>query len=205
MSTICSTDCGAAAALNNYYDPCDEVTRQSGGECVILERCDHVFTDITDAAEWTTAIAAGDIFKLPVGKWQLPEPSVNLLEDATGCGRDIDQSLEYTLPFTTPFAARDSTDFVMWKQIFKDKGSWRVIPKSCDDMFYMSDPWFDNVINGATAPTDKTAGMTFSFAVPPHEIREGTSENIVQWAFTMTIKTSELLCAASLPGVPAVL
>lgn len=205
MSTICIAACGSTDLPVNYHDDCAPIQRQSGGDLLIAVRCTYAWTDITDPAEWTAAIASGDIGLFPIGKWELPAPTLNNLEDATGCGRTIEQSRTYSMPFETPYSANDCSDFRFWKTLDANQTAYNIILKSCDGLFYISDAWYNTVCDAATAPTTDNGGFEFSFSVAPYENREGTSDNIVRWQATFDIKKVGLIAAVPLPGVEAVL
>lgn len=57
---ICPTTC-APALPATYSGGCGVVTRPGGIKKFAFIKCDYTFTDITDAAEWTSAIASGDV------------------------------------------------------------------------------------------------------------------------------------------------
>lgn len=57
---VCATSC--VAALPTAYAPgCGITPRQGGVKRVAFAQCDHVFTTPTSAAEWQTAVTAGEV------------------------------------------------------------------------------------------------------------------------------------------------
>ena len=57
---ICDSACAPSLPVS-YNGGCGIVTRSSGISKFAFIKCDYSFTDFSDAAEWTTAITAGDI------------------------------------------------------------------------------------------------------------------------------------------------
>ena len=57
---ICPTACAPALPVT-YSGGCGVVSRPGGIRKFAFIKCDYVFTDITDPAEWTAAIASGDV------------------------------------------------------------------------------------------------------------------------------------------------
>ena len=57
---ICPSTC-APTLPDSYSGGCGVITRQGGIKKFAFIKCDYTFTDITDATEWSTAIADGNV------------------------------------------------------------------------------------------------------------------------------------------------
>lgn len=206
MSLLCSSDCTSISAITQYCDPCDGlITRQSGGDYVHFVDCTYQFNDVLDPAEWAQLKADGRLFSTPMGKWELPAPTVTN-EKVTGCGLLVETSRTYAIPYETVCAAEDGSDFKYWCNLDKQYSNWRAIPQSCDGLFYLCDDYFDAADLGSPATVaGQSPGLEFSFSVSPYENREGDIDNLVKWQMTLDLKKRGVLKGIKLPGVGAVL
>lgn len=207
MSLLCCTNCTGTDAPVSFFDLCNKIKRYAGGECLALIKCDVQIADIRDAAGVQALIDSGDIIATPVGKWELPQPTANILEEATGCGDDEIESYTYSIPFETPFAAEDGSDFKYFKSLLDSFSQYRAMLIGCDGLVYLSDDYFDD-LSGAT-PTGTvlgaSPGLKYSFSIPPYEERIGTAKTTVKWKFELKIENNGLLCAWPLPDVASLM
>lgn len=210
MSLLCSSDCLATTfiTLTPYCDKCAKPSiRKSGGALLHLVKCTYQFADIQDPAEWAAAVDSGDVVSLPLGKWELPAPTTTT-EKVTGCGTLIETSRTYSVPFETACTSEKGDDFAFWLGVSEDCGLYRIVPQSCDGIFYICTDYFNQVYNNPADPgtvAGSSPGLEFSFSVPPYEDRAGDTDNIVYFKATLDIKSDGMIPGIKLPGVSAAL
>ena len=210
MAAICSVACGARPAVPvSFHDNCTDIFRKFGSNHFILIKCDYVFTDVTDPAEWTTAIAADNIHISPAGALVLNEPD-NPVVQVEGCGREVVGVNTYTIDFRT-YQTGVITDNVpqdvkYWRDLVANVGSYRLLMLDCSEIFTVDDGWMDAVEaagGGAVALAGQNPGFEFSVSSIPIFV-EG-DESLGVWTTQFTVKKTGILEAVQLPGVPAVL
>lgn len=201
-AVICSTSCGSIQSVPAPFGGCGIETRKWGFTKFILFKCDYEFTDILDASEWETAIAAGNINVSPPGIIDFPTPTLNSVE-VTGCG------LKVPLPtlFQATYTSRDTDpdnllDFAYYENLEANVQDYRIGFLDCEDNFYLESNWVDAASDGAPATvSDESPGFEFSLIQIPHFTNDGNG--LFQWNAQFEIKKAGILKAIKLPGVPA--
>lgn len=200
---LCSTACGTVPNPPEAYNGCSDYTRRYGSDYFVLISCDYQFTDILDASEWTTAIAAGDIQISPPGKLIIQPPSSTTFE-IEGCGREIVGESEYLMDFESYQAKSDLSDYDYYADLNADVRNFRVIPWMCSGEFLVQDDWQAAVAGGSPATVSGTTpGFSFSLSQQPAWV-EGEQKK-GKWQLQMKVKKDGILRAVDLPGVGAVL
>ena len=98
MSIGCSYNC---ADLPTHEKISCGAFRKGGISSIGILDCDHGITDFTDAAQYTAAIAAGNLKLVEPVKANLPEASEISGPNPVACGSaDILDGFDWTLPWT---------------------------------------------------------------------------------------------------------
>lgn len=202
ISLLCASSCGAASSdvPANYHDPCAFEVRKYGARQLVWIRCDYVFTDITDDAEWTAAVAADQIGVSPHGIVTLNEPSQNTFQ-IDGCGTEYVEEAEYDIDFQTYFVDSALLDFDYWKTVFSGFTGYRLMWFDCNGILFLTDN-FANEIKTGTPPiavAGESPGFEFSVTKTPVPI-EGEG-NLWQWSTQFRIKSINVLCGVYLPDI----
>lgn len=81
MPTLCNCipNVPPLPALN-----CQREQKAAGSDLLVLKLCSYQFTDITDIAEWQSALASGNVIFIPHGKNSRPAPAITTDTDASG-------------------------------------------------------------------------------------------------------------------------
>ena len=201
---ICANSCPAGTQPSQYHDPCDAIRRRSGQGGLALIKCDKDWADYTDPVEWAAAVTAEDVIGLTAkgAKWGLAAPSVVTEEDGLGTIYEVER--EYQISWETINVKRDSTDDVFFKRLFDQADNWTVVPMTADGKCYVQDAFFEDAV--ADVPTNAAAGYKLgydvSFAVPPHEVYGDSTQTLVKWAFTLSIKRRGPMPGLFLTGIP---
>lgn len=198
MSLVCPTAVCGALPLPSPLTAC-LTPKESTGDCFALVKCDVVFTDITDPAEWTTKITGGDVIATPQGFWGSALPAQTSF--SIGCGLTHTTQVGKQFVFES-FLVDESglTDQDFYKTLRENIAGYRIIPITCNQEFYLSQPYID-----ADTAIAQNPGHIFSYIVPPDfEIVSGEN-NLFKWTFTIEIPTQGILCSRYLPGVYDVL
>lgn len=209
MALVCNTSCGATPVVpTSFYDGCTDITRTFGFNHFILVQCDYAFTDILDASEWTTAIAADKIHIGPAGNLVINQPTANAVK-VEGCGREVLGTSTITVDFTTyqfggTTLANVPDSFQYWKDLLANSTSYRLMFVDCNGLFFVDDDWMAEIGAGTPATiAGSSPGFEFSISGLPAWI--AGEEDLGLWSTQFTIKKSGILEAAFLPGVQAVL
>jgi hypothetical protein len=204
MSLICNTNCaGTQQPPEKYDDGCTDIFRKYGANHLIFIACDYQFTDMLSPAEWTAAIAAGDIHITPAGM-VIPQDPTAATFVVEGCGREALGEVEQVIDFETYQTSADLADHVYYKEIFNNSRSYRVMWIDCNDIFYMETDWAAEAALVAPATiAGSNPGFTFSLSGLPAWVAGENQKG--KWKFQIKIKTNAIAGAALLPGVSAVL
>lgn len=125
MATLCDTTCGQNAEPKTAYDAtCVIETRKIGAEYFFGVQCDANI-DLTDPAAVASAMTAGTIKPSPRGKILKGRGESDKIEDAFGCGEDIDLNVKSLLTYETYSAKCDSTEDDEYWADFNDNFSNR--------------------------------------------------------------------------------
>lgn len=192
LSLVCATP-GSSAPLT-YFSGSD-VTRRFGFNYFILIECDYVFTDILDAAEWTTAVAANSIHISPPGALVINPPTTTSFV-IEGCGREIVGEATYTIDFTTyqdgGFTSAVPDSMVYWRDVLNNAAGYHIMFLDCNNKLFVDDGWADEVGAGAPATiAANTPGYEFSVSQVPYW-SEG-QESLGLWTTQFTIKKTGIL------------
>lgn len=204
MSLLCSTTCGTLPQPPASYFDCTDTFRDYGANYFALVKCDYVFTDVSDAAEWQAAITSGDIQISPPGEVTIQAPTVTVTE-IEGCRREVVGDIQYTIDFTTIQTAADLSDYDYWEDFFSNSSAYRIIIIHCDGRFMLEDEFVDLLNGDVVTVTGLSPAFEYSVVTVPH-IVENTDLRYEQWTTQFRIKRSGrrgILKAASLPDVYA--
>ena len=203
MSVLCSTNCGAVVSLTPYWSQCDGNTNQRryGYNYLALIKCDYVFTDPTSPAEWTAAVTSGDVVLYPVGKIDIPAPTVDTSNDVDACKTNVAIRQTYAIEVGTYQTKDDYSDHQFHEDLAANAANWRAVWFDCAGAITGDDGLVDFLRGtSATAPTD-SVGFEFSVSAPPH-FTEGDGQQ-GRWVWTMEIERSggSILKTAYFPGI----
>lgn len=205
MSILCTTTCGTPPKLTGeYYDCSDPNYRKAGWNHFTLHTCNVAWTDLLDAAEWTTKVAAGDVEISTPGILNINEPEFTEVQ-ILGCGDTKVFDISYLVDFETYFADDALLDWVYWTTIFQRSSLYRIMFIDCDDVFWMEPDWANEVRSGAPALlSGKHPGFVFDITKPPHLV-DGDGR-LKKWTTQFRVRTGQrIMGQALLPGVRAVL
>lgn len=118
MSAFCVQECLDQLPENvlTPYDLCKEESNIFGDDIPLFLRCDLVFTNILDTAEFTSAIEARQASMLPCGTFLLPEPTQDTAGDKDACGGQCYEEPVYSWEFNTFRARKDRSDEQYWHE-----------------------------------------------------------------------------------------
>jgi hypothetical protein len=172
---------------------CNVTTRKGGISFVGFIKCNYVFTDITDAAEWTSAVTANEVHILPEGVGSKPATTPTNLK-LSSCRPETMVGETHAVNFRT-YNVDDTTltDFVSHNDIKVNIESYRMFWIGCDGLFYL-DPTYATESAGfeASAPT-------WSYVV------DEDSNTPAMYEIELTFDHIGIVAGLSLPGVQAVL
>lgn len=200
MAVICSSNCGTIQNAPQAYSVCNIDKREFGFDHFFIIKCDTTWTDIKDATEWETKIAADEVRFSPPGILTFPSPTVSSTA-ATGSGKLIVQPIDYTLNYITYATDPNLADYTYWSDFFANQDSYEIGFVSKNQEFFLSDSYVAAVLaSGAGAATvaNENGGFEFSFSSPP--IFEGDGK-LFRWNTSIQITKTGTFRAAYLPGV----
>lgn len=205
MAILCSTNCGAAANLAAYWDACDGSAnyRKYGNNFLALIKCDIAIPDPSDLTAWETAVTNGDIIIYPLGKIDIPAPSVDTSNDVDACLTNVAVRQTYTIEVSTYQTKEDYSDYSFHKNLAKNYSNYRAIWFNCEGAVTMEDDYVD-FINGVTVdPLTTNPGFAFSVTAPPHPT-QGDGEQ-TRWLWSMEIQRSagDIFQTTLVPGLLA--
>ena len=168
MAAICAAGCGVRPAVPSAFNNgCTDLLRQFGANFFILIKCDYQFTDITDTAEWTTAIAADDIHVSPPGAL-IGNPPSNPVVVIEGCQREVVGVNEYTWGFSTyqtgAVLNNVPLDVAYWCELVGNSVSYRVMFLDCSGILWVDDGWMAAAETAAGTPPVTVSGANPGFA-----------------------------------------
>lgn len=195
MSLLCTTLSCASDALPAQIDPCDLTAVQTSGLAFIFLKCDYQFTDITDIAEWTAAVASSDVVVSPCGFWGAALPAQTSFD--ISCGKKFQTQEGKILEFLgSEINATDLSDQDFYKTLRANYKSYKVMPFTCDGQFMVADSYVSAVTALGESP-----GLDFSWTVPPDYVITSGENNLIQWNMSMLIPTDGILCRRYIPGL----
>lgn len=127
----CASTC---ASTLTPYSNCAPNLRKQTGKRLAAYKCDYVWTNIQDSAEWITAIGTGDVVYTPAGTIAKAPGSPNFVQ-VTHNRRALD-NIENTLTFRTYDTKDDLTDFDFWNTVMSDAHAWVIGWLDDEDRFY---------------------------------------------------------------------
>lgn len=201
---LCSTACGAASTLPSNYFNCSTKTRKYGYKYFVLTKCDYQFTDVLDAGEWTTALAAGDVVCSPPGILTLPVPDQTVID--IDCDTKVTTDITYTIDFLTyQVSEGDVTDCDFFKALYDDSSEYNILWFDCvagDERWSVQDDWKTQIGLGAPATVSGTSpGFTFSVTqIPTWQAGDGDRG---QWATQFQLEVDGMICNELIPGAAA--
>lgn len=202
VTTLCGAGCGTSGQpMATYTDYCDEVTlRRYGNPYFVLIGCNVNIADITDLVAVAALVTSGDIVVGPVGKFDVPKPSVVTSEDINICSGVTVINTTYAPTFSTYQTADNDCEY--WADLLKRHKSFRVMWFDCDQNLSAQGEYIDFLRDPANAsvPTGNP-GFEFTVAEPPHPV-EGDGKK-VRWevVFNIELSGSEIIRYANLPGL----
>lgn len=192
MSVVCQTP--GSTAPSTYFSGSDLI-RKYGFNHFILIECDYQFTDILDAAEWTTAVAADSIHISPPGAliMQPPTQTSFVIE---GCGRETTGEATFLIDFTTyqdgAFTSAVPDSMVYWRDLFDNAAGYNIMFLDCNNKLFVDDGWADAVGGGAPATiANNNPGFVFSISQVPYW-SEG-QESLGLWTTQFTVKKTGVM------------
>ena len=202
MGVICASNCCTTEPVvpTSFYD-CEPILRKYGFASFILHKCNWTPANISDPTEWEAAIADGTVQCSPPGKMTIQQPTQTLIE-WDGCGTEIPVDIEYLLDWESFATSEDLADYGYYKTLFAEAQNLRLIPKDCNNTFFLCDEWIQAVADATNTVANSTPGYEFSISQLPYIIEDSGQ---VKWAAQFKIKISGILCPTYLPGVADVL
>jgi len=204
-STLCATVCGEATAPIDLPDltflgdgTLSEKPLESGHARFILLKCDTVFTDVKDPAEWAALLASGGLQCSPKGFLEFGDTSETIV-DVDACGDQCVTQTEQPFTFRSYKRACDGTEYKYYEQLFKNSSQYRIIPLDCNGLFNVPTEWAD-FINGYTdtAPANVSLGFPFSITkMPKPQDNSGNSE----WSVSFNRELDNVCAYVALEGV----
>jgi hypothetical protein len=138
---VCASSCVVTAPVR-YTSGCGVVTRNGGIKALAFIACDYEFTDITDAAEWATAIGANNVVLTGELMAELPRASPNK-KRVSSC------SAERTIGYTRTIAFVDyntdpnwnagsptTRDTTFWNTLLANPNKFKMAYYTCDGAIY---------------------------------------------------------------------
>lgn len=193
MSDIC-VGCTPGTIPQQYYD-CVDYFRKIGAKYFALLKCDWVPADITDIAEWQTALANGDVICSPPGSAVINSATFTTF-DKDLCGGKANADIFWPVDFTTYQAAADLSDYTFWDAIYSNAASYRLMVVDCNGAWIVSDDY-----ETATSAPGKSPGFAFNMLNIPSP--QAGDANLAQWFAQFEIPKEGTLKRRFLPGVAA--
>jgi hypothetical protein len=172
---------------------CKITTRKGGISHIGFIKCDYQFVDVTDAAEWATAVAADDVHIVSEGVGSKPETS-KVTQKLSSCRPATMVGETHTLPFRT-YAVDDTlyTDFDVHNDVRNNIEAYRMFWIGCDGLFYLNPAY-------ATA----SAGFDVSVNKWDYVVNEDSNEPVM-YDIELAFDHIGIVAGLDLTGVQAVL
>lgn len=200
MSSLCATACcPTTTAPPVAYATCNRTTRKIGVKRFGLVKCDYAFTDVTDPAEWATAISNGDIQWSPLGNLAINAPTQTVIP-LNACGDKITTTPEYLLDYKTLLVAEDDSDFTYFQNVTEGAGAFKLFWIDCNGLFYFPNSAVD-AIAGATVAlgaANLSIGFDYSITQTPYQ---ANNNDLAEWTMQMSITQTGVLKGIELAGV----
>ena len=189
---LCNTVC--AEDVPKFLEAgCQITTRKSGISYLGFIKCDYIFTDILDVAEWTAAVAADQVHITTEGIGSKPETAKTTLK-LGACRSEQLVGETHTVPFRTyAVDAVDLTDFDIHSDVRDNIEAFRAFWIGCDGLFYLSP-------NFAT----ESAGFPTSFTKWDY-VQTEDSKDPAMYDIELSFDYTGIVKGKELPGVFAVL
>ena len=130
----CAASCSSTVVP---YQNCSPLLRKNTANRLVAYKCSYNWTLITDAAEWATAITAGDAIYSPQGVVTKAAGSANYVQ--VTYNRRVVDNVESTVTFKTFDTMADLTDFDFWNDLQSDASAWVVGYLDVSDRFTQLD------------------------------------------------------------------
>lgn len=205
MALNCLTDCDVPDVLQAYGERCTPLRDLYGIAYVLLFKCSTTFTDILDAAEWTTKKGALEIGVMPLGDLEIGEASQTTFKSNGEGGTEI-ATVIYPFTFRTPDVAADGEDSIYWQSIFENFKNYTIAFKERSNKFILPKVWSDAITAAPSGPatvSGQNPGFEFSLVGIPQPIKG--DGDMVNWQVKGEINIREVLHRRLLPGVEAVI
>ena len=135
---ICPSTCAPALPVS-YSGGCGIVTRPGGIKKFAFIKCDYVFTDITDRAEWIAAVAARNIVfsglilgQKPKGSFTKKRIASCQPEGVVGAEKSITFQ-DYNTDTVTPGGC---LAYTFWNTVLNEPSSYLLAYITCDGYVY---------------------------------------------------------------------
>lgn len=173
---ICNSTCAPDLPVN-YTGGCGIVTRPGGIKRFFFAKCDYTFQDITDVAEWQSAIADGKVVQSGLILGQKPKGSFTKKriascqpEGIVGAEKQITFQ-DYNTDTVTPGGGCLAYDF--WNTILLQPSSYQFGYYTCDGYFY---------------------GFVTDFQIEIDEVIEDNNTGAIYYDGTLLWNTIQMLC-----------
>ena len=126
-----------------YADGCGVVTRNGGISRIVFVKCNYTFVDVTDTAEWSTAIGTGDIVVSGYLLGQKPKGSFTK-KRVVSCDPEAVVGAEHTITFqdyntdTITVGGHGVLQYTFWNTILSDTTKYKLMFITCEDYVYGS-------------------------------------------------------------------
>lgn len=179
---ICNSSC-APALPASYTGGCSIITRPGGIKQFAFVKCDYTFEDISDVAEWTAAVAAGDavlsgfiLGQKPKGTFTKKRIASCQPEGVVGAEKQLTFQ-DYNTDTVTVAPNPACLAYTFWNTILTNPGGYKFGYLTCDNQFY---------------------GLVNDFQIEIDEVIEDTNNGSVYFDGTMFWNSIEMLCPISL-------
>ena len=193
MALLC-TSCTTITDITDI-DICDYSSQVDTGDSFVFIKCNFVFTDITDPAEWTAGIASGDIRFAPHGFWSKAAPAQTSFDVSCTETVTTQQGSEYVWG-SNSVDAGTLTEQLFFKSLRDNFRGWLVIPVTCAGVFIIDDAFLS-----AVAVVGESPGQKFYFTQPPDWTVDAGRDQLTGWTFSLIIPKDGIDCRRFLPGV----
>ena len=142
MALYC-TPCTGTDLVNIPFDSCTKYASlmKAGISNLIFIKCGSTFTDITDEAEWSNLIYAGDAYVTQTGKAPFPQPAYEDLE-VNACGTMWKVDGKMTIDFKSYILDPSTDAHNTFINLFNNSSTaYTAAFVGCDGFLYYNTNW----------------------------------------------------------------
>jgi hypothetical protein len=139
---LCNSSC-LTTLEKHVTQSCGIVGKKGGINKIIITKCDTVFSDITDLAEWAALIASGDIVATEEVLGQKPKGSFTKKRFGSCSPESViagEQSITF-IDYNTDENGGQQ-EFIFWNSILEDSSKFQVGYLTCEGLFVGFIPTF---------------------------------------------------------------